>query len=63
MAARGGVMDVTMVRIFVRAGGPVKMENVLDHLDCIVRLAGVEHAGELNRYAVISCEREALPSR
>jgi membrane dipeptidase len=45
MAAKGGVMGVTMVRIFVRAGGPATIENVLDHLDRIVRLAGVEHAG------------------
>jgi membrane dipeptidase len=45
MAAKGGVMGVTMVRIFVRAGGPTTIENVLDHLDRIIRLAGVEHAG------------------
>ena len=42
---KGGVIGVTMVRVFVRAGGRATIENVLDHVDRIVRLAGVEHAG------------------
>jgi membrane dipeptidase len=45
MAAKGGVMGVTMVRKFVRAVGPATIENVLDHVDRISGLAGVEHAG------------------
>lgn len=45
MAAKGGVMGITMVRGFVRAGGPATIENVLDHIDRVVKLAGVEHAG------------------
>jgi membrane dipeptidase len=45
MAAKGGVMGVTMVRIFVRAGGPATIEDVLDHIDHVVNLAGVEHVG------------------
>jgi membrane dipeptidase len=45
MAANGGVMGVTMVRIFVRAGGPATIDNVLDHIDHVVKLAGVEHVG------------------
>jgi len=45
MAAKGGVMGVTMVRIFVRSGGPATMEDVLDHIDHVANLAGVEHAG------------------
>ena len=45
MAATGGVMGITMVRTFVRAGGPVTIENVLDHIDHVTRLVGVEHAG------------------
>jgi membrane dipeptidase len=44
MAAKGGVMGVTMVRPFVRSAGPTNIENVLDHVDHIVRIAGVEHA-------------------
>jgi membrane dipeptidase len=45
MAANGGVIGVTMVRGFVRAGGPATIEHVLDHIDHIVKLAGVEHVG------------------
>jgi membrane dipeptidase len=45
MAANGGVMGVTMVRIFVRAGGPATIEDVLDHIDHVVKLAGIEHVG------------------
>jgi len=45
MAAGGGVMGVTMVRIFVRAGGPATIEDVLDHIDHVAKLAGVEHVG------------------
>jgi membrane dipeptidase len=45
VAARGGVMGVTMVRFFVRAAGPATIEDVLDHIDHVAKLAGVEHAG------------------
>jgi membrane dipeptidase len=34
-----------MVRGFVSAGGPATIENVLDHIDHVVALAGVEHVG------------------
>lgn len=45
MAAKGGVMGVTMVRGFVKAGGSATIDAVLDHVDHIARLVGVEHAG------------------
>jgi membrane dipeptidase len=45
MAAKGGVMGITMVRIFVRSGGPATMEDVLDHIDHVANLTGVEHVG------------------
>jgi membrane dipeptidase len=45
MAAKGGVMGITMVRIFVRAGGPATIEDVLDHIDHVAEVAGVEHVG------------------
>jgi membrane dipeptidase len=45
LAAKGGVMGVTMVRPFVRASGPATIENVLDHIDHVVSIAGVEHVG------------------
>jgi membrane dipeptidase len=45
LAVKGGVMGVTMIRFFVGGGGLVTMENVLDHMDHIARIAGVEHVG------------------
>lgn len=45
MAQKGGVMGVTMVRGFVSPSGPATIETVLDHVDHIARLVGVEHAG------------------
>jgi membrane dipeptidase len=41
----GGVVGVTMVRYFVASGGPATIENVLNHIDHVARLAGVEHVG------------------
>jgi membrane dipeptidase len=47
MAAKGGVMGVTMVRGFVSASaaGPATIETVLDHVDHIARLVGLEYVG------------------
>jgi membrane dipeptidase len=45
MAAKGGVMGITMVRFFAGAGGSVTMKNVLDHIDHVAGLVGVEHVG------------------
>lgn len=45
MAAKGGVMGITMVRTFVGAGGQVTIERVLDHIDHVTNLVGVEHVG------------------
>ena len=45
MAAKGGVMGITMVRSFVRPAGRVTIGNVLDHIDHLTSLVGVEHAG------------------
>jgi membrane dipeptidase len=45
MAAKGGVMGITMVRTFVGAGQQVTIERVLDHIDHLAKLAGVEHVG------------------
>ena len=38
-------MGITMVRAFVRASGRVTIANVLDHIDHLTKLVGVEHAG------------------
>jgi membrane dipeptidase len=34
-----------MIRGFVSAGGPANIESVLDHIDRVVRLTGVEYVG------------------
>jgi membrane dipeptidase len=45
-AARGGgVLGITSVRNFVRAGGKPTVEDVLDHFDYAAKLVGVEHVG------------------
>ncbi len=45
LASKGGVIGITMVRYFVGAVGPITIENVLDHVDHVVNLVGVEHVG------------------
>jgi len=45
IAASGGVIGVTMVRYFVSSGGLTTIENVLDHIDHVAQLVGVEHVG------------------
>jgi membrane dipeptidase len=45
MAATGGVMGISSVRMFVSDQEPVTIENVLDHFDHVARLVGVEHVG------------------
>jgi len=45
LAAKGGVMGVTMERLFVGTGNRVTVENVLDHVDHMAKISGVEHVG------------------
>jgi len=45
LAAKGGVMGITMVRFFVRAAGHVSISDVLDHIDHVASIAGIEHVG------------------
>jgi membrane dipeptidase len=45
LAAQGGVIGITMVRSFVQASGPATIEDVLDHIDHVSQLVGVEHVG------------------
>ena len=45
MARQGGVIGITAIRSFVRRGGPVHLEQVLDHFEHVARLVGVEYAG------------------
>jgi len=45
LSEKGGVFGVTLVRTFVRANGPATIEHVLQHIDHVVSIAGVEHVG------------------
>jgi len=45
LASKGGVIGITMVRSFVQASGGATIENVLDHIDHVAGLVGVEHVG------------------
>ena len=45
LAARGGVLGVTLVRLFVGTGAQVTIQNALDHIDHVAQVAGVEHVG------------------
>jgi len=45
LAARGGVMGITMVRPFVSSSSSPNLDHVLDHFDHVARLVGVEHVG------------------
>jgi membrane dipeptidase len=44
-ARTGGVLGITAVRQFVRSAGNATIEDVLNHFDHAVKLAGVEHVG------------------
>ena len=45
MAAKGGVMGITEVRMFVSAKEPTTVESMLDHFDYVAKLVGVQHVG------------------
>jgi membrane dipeptidase len=43
MAKSGGVMGIAMIRFMVRNSEPVTIEHVLDHVDYVGKLVGLEH--------------------
>lgn len=45
LAAKGGVMGITGVRNFVKDKEPTTVEDIVDHIDHVVKLAGIEHVG------------------
>ena len=45
LAAAGGVMGITGVRNFVRDREPTTIEHMVDHIDHVVKIAGIEHVG------------------
>jgi membrane dipeptidase len=55
LAAKGGVIGITGVRNFVRDQEPTTVEHMVDHIDHVARLVGIEHVGigsdaDLNGY-------------
>ena len=44
-AAKGGVMGITGVRNFVRGSDPTNVGHMVDHVEHIARLVGIEHVG------------------
>src|SRR3569833_1156732 len=45
LAGKGGVMGITEVRMFVRDKDPTTVEHMVDHIDHVVKLVGIEHVG------------------
>lgn len=45
LAAKGGVMGIAGVRNFVTAAEPTTIEHIVDHIDHVVKLVGIEHVG------------------
>jgi membrane dipeptidase len=55
LAAKGGVMGITGVRNFVRDREPTTVEHMVDHIEHVAKVAGIEHVGigsdaDLNGY-------------
>lgn len=45
LAAKGGVIGITGVRMFVKDKEPTTIEDIIDHIDHVVKLVGVDHVG------------------
>jgi len=45
LAAKGGVMGITGVRMFVKDKEPTTVEDIVDHIDHVAKLVGIEHVG------------------
>lgn len=45
LAAKGGVMGITGVRMFVRTTDPTNVGHMADHIDHVAKLVGVDHVG------------------
>ncbi|MBN8843120.1 MAG: membrane dipeptidase [Sphingomonadales bacterium] len=65
LAAKGGVMGITGVRMFVRATDPTNVGHMADHIDHVAKLVGVDHVGigsdaDLNGYDDMAPDEYAL---
>jgi membrane dipeptidase len=64
MAASGGVVGITGVRMFVKPAEPTTIEDYLDHFDHVRELVGAEHLGvgsdmDLHGYDDLPAEQSA----
>lgn len=55
LAAKDGVMGITGVRMFIRDRDPTNVGHMVDHIEHVARLVGIEHVGigsdaDLNGY-------------
>lgn len=55
LAAKGGVMGISGVRMFVKASDPTTVADMAEHVDHVAKLVGIEHVGigsdaDLNGY-------------
>jgi membrane dipeptidase len=55
LAAKGGVMGITGVRMFIKATDPTTVADMANHVEHVAKLVGVEHVGigsdaDLNGY-------------
>ncbi len=45
LGAKGGVMGITGVRMFVRGEEPTTVAHMVDHIDHVAKLIGIDHVG------------------
>lgn len=45
LARNGGVMGIAFIRFMIRPEAPVTVEQVVDHIDHVIKLVGAEHVG------------------
>lgn len=45
LAAKGGVMGITGVRMFIKKTDPTSIPDLVDHIDHVRKLTGIEHVG------------------
>ncbi|MBL8647621.1 dipeptidase [Sphingosinicella xenopeptidilytica] len=65
LGAKGGVMGITGVRMFVSEKEPTTIANMVDHIDHVVKLIGVDHVGvgsdaDLNGYDDMPADQYAM---
>lgn len=65
LAAKGGVMGITGVRNFVSGKEPTTIDTMVDHIDHVARLVGMEHVGigsdaDLNGYDDMPADQKQM---